>query len=76
MTKPSEVIKELITAHDQACSLASKMVSLFNNILSGMCEYKNKEKQSVREVFMNYKCAHPGGDGHCCIATCPLEFQQ
>ena len=68
------MIKELIEANEFACKMSSDLVELFNTKLSKLCEYYNPDVDSMeKSLFMNHNCKHPRGDGHCCVATCPLK---
>ena len=67
----NDIVKEAVRLHNAAQTLDNTVVELFNSTISHKCTYN--EYQEPLDPFMNGECNHPKGDGHCCIALCPLE---
>lgn len=67
------MVKELIKAHKEAEKITRALVELFNKHLCEVCDYFDTDSEATEELFMNCYCNHSKGNGHCCIALCPLE---
>ena len=66
------MIKELLKCQSAAEKISRTLVEMFNNGFNKTCKYyDNTPKEIDKELFMNFNCKHPKGDGHCSVALCP-----
>lgn len=70
------VIKEIIECYNVLEERERKLIDLFNDVLSSKCSHSNPVKEKDTDIFMNYKCDHKEGDGHCCIVRCPIVYKK
>jgi hypothetical protein len=66
------MIKEIIMLYNLLEEQTKELVDLFNDDLSRKCEHSVYCNENEADIFMNYRCGHPKGDGHCCIVACAL----
>ena len=68
----SNVIKQFIATYDEVERIGKQLIDLFNSEVHDLCEHYKEAPEKDEELFMNHACDHPKGDGHCCIADCPM----
>ena len=67
----SNLVKQFIATYDEVDRIGKQLVDMFNDKMHKLCDH-HKQAEEDGELFMNHECHHPKGDGHCCIAECPM----